>query len=239
MNGEPATQIRISGKDLGQMALGGFCPRCFWIKRHCKLPYQIFPGIFSSLDSYSKRLTWAYYAKHGKLPPWFLEQGLCGEPVKVPSTKTFNVLDEETNVLLTGVPDEVIKNDSGYIIVDYKTARYTGGQDELRPMYEVQLNAYAYIAERNGFGPVTALWLIYHEPHTEIDDCDEWCREQSFVLRFDNKHSELKIDPSMIPPLLRQLREIYNSPEPPPATNGCKDCDSIANITSRTYKTIN
>jgi hypothetical protein len=31
----------------------GFCPRCFWISRRARLPWQIFPGIFSSIDSYS------------------------------------------------------------------------------------------------------------------------------------------------------------------------------------------
>ena len=39
---------RISGKDLGQLALPSFCPRCFWIGRKAPmgLPYQMFPGIF-------------------------------------------------------------------------------------------------------------------------------------------------------------------------------------------------
>jgi hypothetical protein len=45
-------QIRISGKDLGALALPDFCPRCFWIRRHAPqgLPFQVFPGIFSSID---------------------------------------------------------------------------------------------------------------------------------------------------------------------------------------------
>ena len=44
--------IRISAKNLGAVAMPGFCPRCFWIQMHAEgLPYQIFPGIFSSIDA--------------------------------------------------------------------------------------------------------------------------------------------------------------------------------------------
>jgi len=49
-------QIKISAKNLGQTALEDFCPRCYWIKlkTNFKLPWQSFPGIFSSIDSYTK-----------------------------------------------------------------------------------------------------------------------------------------------------------------------------------------
>ena len=48
--------LQISAKDLGALAMKGFCPRCFWIQRRTRLPWQIFPGIFSSIDSYSKKV---------------------------------------------------------------------------------------------------------------------------------------------------------------------------------------
>ncbi len=45
--------ITISAKNLGALAMRNFCPRYFWIGMHMdRLPYQIFPGIFSSIDSY-------------------------------------------------------------------------------------------------------------------------------------------------------------------------------------------
>jgi len=50
------TQLRISAKNLGELARPEFCPRCFWLRAHAKrLPFQIFPGIFSSIDAYTKR----------------------------------------------------------------------------------------------------------------------------------------------------------------------------------------
>ena len=53
--------LRISAKNLGELALPDFCPRCFWLKlkAHNRLPFQIFPGIFSSSDAYTKRVVHA------------------------------------------------------------------------------------------------------------------------------------------------------------------------------------
>ncbi len=54
------TKLRISAKTLGELALPGFCLRCFWLKLHARqLPFQIFPGIFSSIDAYTKRVVHA------------------------------------------------------------------------------------------------------------------------------------------------------------------------------------
>ena len=66
-------QIRISAKSLGQLALADCCPKCFYIKLKLnnRMPFQIFPGIFSSIDSYSKKVTWQYVEKHKKVPSWF------------------------------------------------------------------------------------------------------------------------------------------------------------------------
>ena len=52
------SDLRISAKNLGAFALPGFCPRCFWLQLRVenRLPFQIFPGIFSSIDAYTKRV---------------------------------------------------------------------------------------------------------------------------------------------------------------------------------------
>ena len=124
--------IQISAKNLGALAMPSCCPRCFWLKLNCKLPYQIFPGIFSSIDSYSKKITWGYYEKFNYLPDWFQPFGDFARPIKAPGRSIFFVEDEETNVKLTGIPDDIFqKKDGSYFIVDYKTARFTKNQDAL------------------------------------------------------------------------------------------------------------
>jgi len=54
--------LRISAKNIGALALPDFCPRCFWLKLKARnrLPFQIFPGIFSSIDAYTKRVVHAW-----------------------------------------------------------------------------------------------------------------------------------------------------------------------------------
>jgi len=51
------TELRISAKTLGELAVPGFCPRCFWLKLHAQhLPFQIFPGIFSPIGIFEGRV---------------------------------------------------------------------------------------------------------------------------------------------------------------------------------------
>lgn len=227
-------QMRISAKNLGQLALPSFCPRCFWIKMHMgfKLPYQIFPGIFSSIDSYSKKITNLFFEKNGKLPQWFKGFNLS-KPIKTPSLWDFTMTDPETNIKVTGVLDELfLRNDGSYLIADYKTAKFTEHQDDLLPMYEVQLNGYAHIAEHIGYSPVTGLVLIYYEPLTDIScpTIDEFVASKSFLMRFSAHVLRVEHNNKLLPPLLKRARKIYDVPTPLDSLNGCKDCKLLNNI---------
>src|SRR5205809_367150 len=103
--------IQISAKNLGQLALNSFCARCFWVRLRCreKFPFAIFPGIFSSIDSYSKKVTASHFAKHRRVPQWFDGFGEIGTPIKVPHWSQFNATDPATNVTLTGMPDQLLR----------------------------------------------------------------------------------------------------------------------------------
>jgi CRISPR/Cas system-associated exonuclease Cas4 (RecB family) len=223
-------QIRVSAKDLGVLALPNFCPRCFWIKMHCanKLPFQIFPGIFSSIDSYTKKVTSAHFARYNQLPAWLGELGELGKPVKVPHYSKFCVVDQKTDILLSGMPDEILKrNDSSYFIIDYKTSKFTKAQDSLLPLYEVQLNAYAYIGKRQGFDPVSGIALVYMEPQTDLtqDELDSILQEDGFLMGFAGHVLQLKLEAEQkIPPLLKEARRIYDLESPPPSNQECRDC---------------
>ncbi len=219
-------QLRISAKNLGQLTLPSFCPRCFWIKMHMKfkLPYQIFPGIFSSIDSYSKKITNHYFAKHGSLPKWLGGFNLS-EPIKAPSLRNFHTVYSEMNIKMTGVPDEMfLRNDGSYLIADYKTARYTEHQDELLPMYEVQLNGYACIVEDIGYNPVTGLILVYYEPFTDIEpyEIDEYLDTEKFSLHFSAHLLEINQNRDMIPELLKKARKIHDTAVPPDSKSGAR-----------------
>lgn len=222
------TPLRISGKVLGQLSLPDFCERCFWVKLKCQhLPYQIFPGIFSSIDSYSKRITNSHYKKHACLPQWFDALGELGQPIAVPHHSKFKFLDSTTGILLTGAPDEMFRRpDTTLFIPDYKTARFSEHQDKLQELYAVQLNAYAVIAEKIGMGKVSTLALIYYEPMTEVgaDGIDSVVSVDGFAMKFVAKVLPVALEPDKIPPLLARVRTIFDLPFPPSGRAGCKDC---------------
>lgn len=226
---------RISGKDLGQLALPGFCPRCFWIGRKAPqgLPYQIFPGIFSSIDSFSKKVVHGWFDQHGMPPAWLADLGPVTGYIDPPSHHVFRTVHPETTILLTGAPDAVLtRPDGSLLIVDYKTARFTPHQDRLMPMYQVQLNAYAFIAEAIGMGDVSGLALLYTEPVT--DDAaavsPETERGDGFAMGFSAQVHPIRLEPWRLEPLLVRARGLLEMDRPPAGREGCKDCQRLDGV---------
>lgn len=215
-SGKTMKIVQLSAKNLGGLALPSFCPRCFWIRLKCrdKLPFQTFPGIFSSIDSYSKKVTLTHFRQHGRLPKWFDGFGRLGTPIPVPGWSRFQMLDRETNVLVTGVPDEILRHARyGIWIGDYKTARFTDCQDALAPMYATQLNCYGVIAPKIGLGPVYRLGLLYYEPVTDpgIVDTRALIKAGSFFLEFSPKIRPVKLEPEIIPPCYSGCEKLLTS----------------------------
>lgn len=227
-------QLRISAKNLGELARPGFCPRCFWLKAHAKyLPFQVFPGIFSSIDVYTKRVVHAWMDQNRGAPFRLETLGEVTGYIEPPHHTRFTMEIPEYNILLTGTPDGILRfRDGSIAIIDYKTARYTPGQDKLMPMYVVQLNGYAAIAEHQGVGPVSKLALVYAEPITDQASADrpEIATDEGFTMPFSVSVHPVGLDPRMLEPLFRRARQIYDLPEAPKGRDGCKDCERLNNL---------
>lgn len=221
-------KIQISAKALGAMAMPDFCPRCFWIKLHQKkLPYQSFPGIFSTIDSYTKKIVHAWIDAKKDIV-MLKKYGVKGY-AKSPHWSKFKI-ETEYGITFTGGVDDIWIVDGGIVIPDYKTAKKTENADKLLPTYKVQLNGYAKIAEATGMGKVIAIPLIYMEPQTS----------QSFVdfnsqtidiwdMSFIPKIIEVDIDRDMVDKLLRQARIIYDDAIPK-LNKECKDCKALEDV---------
>jgi hypothetical protein len=226
--------FHISAKNLGAVAMPDFCPRCFWIQMHAEgLPYQIFPGIFSSIDSYGKRLVHAWFDRHRSAPPWLAELGDITGYRPPPHFSKFSVLDRETGIVLRGTPDGIlVRRDGSYVIVDYKTAKFTAHQDELFPMYDAQLNAYAFIGEQCGFSPVSGLALVYTEPVTDNAAAakDGNLTQAGFVMEFSSHILPVDLEPKKTPELLAKVRNIYDRERPPESRAGCEDCARLRDL---------
>jgi hypothetical protein len=205
------------------------CERCFWLQVRLgwKLPFQIFPGIFSSLDSYSKKIVAAHIHELGRVPSWLP----VGSPIPVPHWSKFSHTDPVSRIRLVGAPDEMLRLPNGRLsILDYKTARITNHQDALAPMYEAQLNAYAWLAERLAMGTAEQLALVYCEPHTELDNEDLLALTDAggFSMRFQTTLVPVTLTPERIPSLLARARDILDRINPGCGHPGCQDCARVA-----------
>jgi hypothetical protein len=224
--------LTISATDLGYYASWRFCPRCAWVRLHVKtLPYQSFPGIFSTIDRYNKLIVRNHFERENALPAWLRVLGEVGAYIPPPHWSRFKSLDPETGVTLRGEADGIFRMaDGSYVIVDYKTARHTRSQRGMLPWYRVQLNAYAYIGERQGLSPVSRLALVYMEPMTEeraVQD-PRLVDELGFSMGFQANIVDVELRPEeLIPPLLRMVMEVGNMECPPMGRPGCKDCDAL------------
>ena len=204
----------ISAKDLGKLNLLDFCPRCFWIERHMDSPPALFPGIFASIDAVTKRSTQRSFLTRNCPPGWLP----IADAVEVEEGDTYFKLPVESGEwVLVGKPDDIFRiKDGTYHIVDYKTAKFTAHQDELFPLYEVQLNCYAFLASKYGLEPVTKLSLIYCQPNAELDNDEE------FKLSFNTYKLDVDLNLDIVPALLIEAREIVGQAEPPLSRNNCK-----------------
>jgi hypothetical protein len=230
-------EIKISCKDLGAMALEDFCPRCFWIKRKAKqLPWQTFPGIFSSIDAYTKNFIHAVIDRYKKLPDWMPAsfREVVGYQKALHWSK-FKYTDPKTGLTISGVVDDILVKKSGiHCIPDYKTAKFTDTQDKLLPMYEVQLNGYAIINESLG-NKTQALSLVYCEPVTEVKEVNDFLPEvgedSDFYMGFTAHVLEINKSENKVFELLDKAKYILEG-KIPDSKDGCKDCQKLENIMS-------
>jgi len=228
-------QLTISAKDLGAFAYADPCPRCLWIQLHVKkLPYQMFPGIFSSIDRYNKLVVNRFFLRQGRPPAWLASVGDIAETVEPPTYHKFSVVHEETGVTLRGEADGIFRlRDGSYAIVDYKTARYTPGQEKMLPQYHAQLNGYAYLGNRLGFFPVSKIALVYMEPVTDqaTASLPQSVNDKGFILSLAAKVVPVELEPDkVIPMLLQQASALYKLPSLPTSSKNCKDCQALSDM---------
>ena len=222
----------ISATELGSYAGFGFCARCAWIRMRVRpLPWQGFPGIFSSIDRYTKQVIIGHLQREGGLPGWMSGIGEVTGHLDSPHWSKFQAADEQTGATLRGEADAIFQLADGTIaIVDYKTSRHNPDNRSQHRVYRAQLNAYAWIARRLDFPPVSGLALVYMEPATDDETIGSSTPvdPQGFALGFRPRLVEVDLDPErLIPPLIRRAARIHETPTPPEPRDGCRDCAAL------------
>jgi hypothetical protein len=182
----------------------------------------MFPGIFNVLDSVSKKSVYRSFFNRKKLPEWLdipdvvqlprIEE--IGTVEAFMNRKYLVALHKKSGWILRGAPDSVFKLKDGTLhIADFKTARYTQKQDELFPVYEIQLNGYSLLAHKFS---ISKLSLVYCEPNSELKD------DSDFTLGFTTKIVPINLKPDIIPGLLTKAREIVDQKTPPQGRQDCR-----------------
>ena len=233
--GDSSGGLTIAATELGYYASFGFCSRCAWVRLHVKdLPFQGFPGIFSSIDRYNKLLVQNHFLREDRPPEWLAAIGDVREFVRPPHWSAFKAVDSQTGVTVRGEADAIFRcADGSYAIVDYKTTRYNPAYRSMFRAYRAQLNTYAYIAERVGLSPVSRLSLVYMEPATGEETAQEprLVNGQGFSMDFNARVVPVDVDPErLVPPLLRQAARIHDMPTPPRGRNNCRDCEAMGRL---------
>jgi hypothetical protein len=230
--GDSSGGLTIAATELGYYASFGFCSRCAWVRLHVKdLPFQGFPGIFSSIDRYNKLLVQNHFLREDRPPEWLAAIGDVREFVRPPHWSAFKAVDSQTGVTVRGEADAIFRcADGSYAIVDYKTTRYNPAYRSMFRAYRAQLNAYAYIGERLGLAPVSKLALVYMEPQTDEEAVlnPQLIDSGGFSMGFRATIVKVALKPDvLIPPLLRKVKEVSDMEKPPPAGPECKDCQAM------------
>lgn len=226
--------MMISVKNLAEVALPDFCERCFWVKLKSgfRLPYQIFPGIFNSIDAYTKKIVQGYFDKEQELPRWLCDVGEVVGYIQPPHYSKFSYHDAATDITVRGTPDAIyVCADATHVIGDFKTSRYTSTAESLFPLYVAQLNGYALIGEHQGLLP-SKLALIYMEPLTDEAAAAQEMYENidGFALRFAARLVDVPLHTSIIHPLLATTRKLYERSFPPERRADCKNCTLVSEL---------
>lgn len=219
--------IKLSIKNLASFALADNCPRCAWVKHLLgyKIPYAIFPGVFSTIDSHCKKICDLHYSAFDKLPQW-LETRFPGfKPLKAPHyTKMVLKLGE---IETRGSTDYILEKDGELVVIDNKTAHFKDADDPLAALYDFQLNACGMALEANGHGKVKSLHLVYYDPIKLDADRSLPITGDKPSLEFEVKIRDVALDVGLVERTAAEAVKVLSQTKAPSGVAGCKDCAQL------------
>jgi hypothetical protein len=197
------------------------------------------PGIVSQADTYIKRVVNTHLKRTGSLPSWLIDAlknsfpGLDFRSVRFVNTVGWQFSLFEARCVLAGEADAIWEFPDGrWFIADYKMASITQTQKRLLPLYQAQLNAYAYLAQQLQRKTVVGLALIYFEPEHNVqavNDLDLLQRTKGqMILGFRCTVVPVDLHPTnWVEELCRRVFSILSLTTPPTGKEGCQGCQVL------------
>jgi len=227
-------KMHVSVTNLAAFQSPKFCPRCTWflIQMANQFPFRMnLPAVMHHLDAFENRLVRACLA-NGEPPEWLGPFADAEEPFDV---GRISHVDAETGVELVGIPDAVAPlGDGSYADLEYKTSPYKGDDDPWLPVRATQVNGYGYLLPRQEAAyPITLGGIVYFQLETDLDDDAllDSLTDSGFRVPMRATAVEVEMEPEeIIPPLLKQARELFDLEAPPKGRSGCEDCELFASL---------
>lgn len=196
------------------------CPRCFWIEKHegIRQPEGIVSRLANRFDAVIKQY-FDLYRPNGELPPMIAGkvEGILQYPFQ--EKYWYRVPGHGNRYGFYGKLDEcLVSKANKYTPVDHKTASSDPTTRELIPAYQFQLDAYAFLLEKNAHPTTGVGHLIYFFPGhgTKL--------HEGFPMEITIK--TLKTDPGRVMPRLESAIALLEGPLPQPG----KDCPFCAYV---------
>ena len=164
---------------------------------------------------------------YGRPPKWM--GSVFAEATGYSDPGRMSWVDEDNSIQLRGSLDALFHNQdkSRWFLGDYKTARYSSGQDRLLPLYRMQLLAYAFLLVKSGYKKPDAAALFYFQPPSDPTAPELRARTEKdgFVLPLSIEVVDIDLGNfKPITDLLGQARKIYDSEESPEGREKCWEC---------------
>jgi CRISPR/Cas system-associated exonuclease Cas4 (RecB family) len=240
---KPQTNIiTLSPREIGKPLLEDFCPRCFWFTKKFPIkdkhpffsPYSGLPNI---VDNYIKRVVKFHLQRLNFLPSWLLNQlkeyyfEFDFENVRLLKEINFQITLFDGTCVLSGRADEILEfPDGSLFIIDYKTSSLTENKLKIKPLYEAQLNAYAYLANKKFEKPVVGLALVYFDPDYKNlnDEVILHRTKEEFLFGFNPTVVPVKLmDNKWVEDLCQTMFEILSLDTPPEGKSNCEGCNTL------------
>src|SRR3989338_3006655 len=205
-------QFRLSPTTLNSF-LG--CPLCFWLSynKYIALPSGPMSTITSGMDSVIKEYM-DRYRLHGKIPP-FLQGKVPGKLIEfLPKSLSAN-LDGN---MMTGRLDECLVLDNNlHAPLDHKTKGYAPRSEEVHEAYQLQMDCYTLLLEKNGHSINNTGYIVYYYP--DFGELHEG-------VPFRVHATEIKTHPQRALKVFNDAIKCLEGDEPNPS-KGCGTCEYV------------
>jgi hypothetical protein len=206
------------------------CPRCFYLDRRLGIARPAgFPfNLNSAVDALLKK-EFDHYRARAEPHPFIREAGINAVPHLHPQLDTWRsnfkgvrAIHQPSGFELYGAIDDLWRDlvTTDLIVVDYKATSKDAEvtlDAEWQDSYKRQMEFYQWLLRRQGFGVARRGWFVYCNGRRDLDAFDNRLEFRVKMIPYDGNDA-------WVEPVLLEIRDTLDAPEPPPPGDDCEYC---------------